>query len=48
MSHFEGISLVLTGAEIQYPILLFHITEKQRKSRFLVCSSKSECLIKIP
>ena len=47
ISHFEGISLVLTEAEIQYLILLFHITEKQTIS-FLVCPGKSRCLIKFP
>ena len=48
MPHFEGISLVLTEAEIQYLILHFHITEKQTNLFFLVCSGKSRCLMKFP
>ena len=47
-SNFEGISQFLTEVEIQFCVLLFHITGKQKEFLFLLCSVKSRCLINFP
>ena len=39
MFNHKGISLVLTEGEIQFLILVFHITGKQREFLFLKCVS---------